>query len=102
MTTINKKTRRTFSPEFRLETAPLVLDQGYPHDEAAKAMGIETEEVEVPVVRVSEPKNGAHPLGIIAAFGTEREAIRFVEKYYRRNRELMEDNFELCISKLLL
>lgn len=37
---MNKKTRRTFSPEFRLETAQLVLDQGYTHDEAAKAMGV--------------------------------------------------------------
>lgn len=36
---MSKKTRRTFSPEFRLETAQLVVDQGYSHDEAAKAMG---------------------------------------------------------------
>ena len=44
-----------------------------PVDEGCKAMGIETEDIEVPVVPVSEPKNGAHPLGIIAAFGTERK-----------------------------
>lgn len=37
---MNKKTRRTFSPEFRLETAQLVVDQRYTHDEAAKAMGV--------------------------------------------------------------
>lgn len=37
---MSKKTRRTFSPEFRLETAQLVVDQSYTHDEAAKAMGI--------------------------------------------------------------
>jgi len=37
---MSKKTRRTFSPEFRLETAQLVVDQGYTHDEAAKAMGV--------------------------------------------------------------
>jgi hypothetical protein len=36
---MSKRTRRTFSPEFRLETAQLVIDQGYTHDEAAKAMG---------------------------------------------------------------
>lgn len=70
--------------------------------EAAEAMGIEEEEVEVPVVRVSEPKNGAHPLGIIAAFGTEMEATRFVEKYYRRNNGLLDDSFQLCVSKLLI
>ena len=37
---MSKRTRRTFSPEFRLETAQLVVDQGNPHDEAAKAMGV--------------------------------------------------------------
>jgi transposase len=37
---MSKRTRRTFSPEFRLETAQLVVDQGYTHDEAAKAMGV--------------------------------------------------------------
>ena len=29
-----------FSPEFRLETAQLVLDKGYTHKEAADAMGV--------------------------------------------------------------
>ena len=29
-----------FSPEFRLETAQLVLDQGYSNQEAAQAMGV--------------------------------------------------------------
>jgi transposase len=37
---MSKRTRRTFSPEFRLETAQLVVDQSYTHDEAAKAMGV--------------------------------------------------------------
>jgi transposase len=37
---MSKQTRRTFSPEFKLETAQLVLDQGYTHDDAAKAMGV--------------------------------------------------------------
>jgi len=32
---MSKKTRRTFSPEFRLETAQLVVDKGYTHDDAA-------------------------------------------------------------------
>lgn len=37
---MSKRSRRTFSPEFRLETAQLVVDQGYSHEEAAKAMGV--------------------------------------------------------------
>jgi len=35
---MNKKTRPTFSPEFRLECAQLVLDQGYSVAKAAAAM----------------------------------------------------------------
>ena len=39
---MSKKTRRTFSPEFRLETAQLVVDQGYTHEEAAMGVGFST------------------------------------------------------------
>lgn len=35
---MNKKTRPTFSPEFRLECAQLVVDQGYSVAKAAQAM----------------------------------------------------------------
>ncbi|MFQ3198355.1 MAG: transposase [Paraglaciecola sp.] len=37
---MTKKTRPTFSPEFRLETAQLIVDQSYTHQEAFKAMGV--------------------------------------------------------------
>ncbi len=33
-------TRRTFTPEFRLEAAQLVVDQGYSVKEAATAMNV--------------------------------------------------------------
>lgn len=37
---MTKKSHPNFSPEFRLETAQLVVDQGYSHKEAADAMGV--------------------------------------------------------------
>ncbi|MBD1577608.1 transposase [Vibrio sp. S11_S32] len=37
---MTKKSRNNFSPEFRLETAQLVLDHDYTHEEAAKAMNV--------------------------------------------------------------
>ncbi|SDB50246.1 transposase [Pseudidiomarina indica] len=37
---MTKKNRPNFSPEFRLETAQLVVDQGYSHKETADAMGV--------------------------------------------------------------
>ncbi|AAO07630.1 Transposase [Vibrio vulnificus CMCP6] len=38
--TMTKCIRRTFSAEFKLEAAQLVLDQNYTVVEAAKAMGV--------------------------------------------------------------
>ena len=38
--TMKKKTRRTFTPEFRLESAQLVVDQNYSVRQAAEAMGV--------------------------------------------------------------
>ncbi len=37
---MTKRTRRTFSPEFKLESAQLVLDQDYSSSEAAAAMNV--------------------------------------------------------------
>ncbi len=37
---MTKRTRPTFTPEFRLEAAQLVVDQGYSIREAAKAMNV--------------------------------------------------------------
>ncbi len=37
---MTKRTRRTFSAEFKLEAAQLVLDQNYSVVEATKAMGV--------------------------------------------------------------
>ena len=38
---MTKKTRRVFSPEFRMESALLVVDQGYSFREAAEAMNVD-------------------------------------------------------------
>ena len=37
---MTKKNRPNFSPEFRLETEQLIVDQGCSHKEAADAMGV--------------------------------------------------------------
>jgi len=37
---MNKRTRRRFSPEFKLEAVQLVVDQGRSLREACKAMGV--------------------------------------------------------------
>ncbi|MET0121987.1 MAG: transposase, partial [Candidatus Thiodiazotropha sp. 6PLUC9] len=40
------KTRRTFSPEFRLEAAELVVDQNYSIRAACRAMGVSKSSME--------------------------------------------------------
>ena len=37
---MSNQTRPSFTPEFRLESAQLVVDQGYTVEKAAKAMGV--------------------------------------------------------------
>ncbi len=37
---MNKKTKRTFTPEFRLECALLIVDKGYSYRQASEAMNV--------------------------------------------------------------
>ena len=37
---MNKKTKRTFSPEFKLECAQFIVDKGYSYREASEAMNV--------------------------------------------------------------
>lgn len=37
---MNKKTKRTFSPEFKLECAQLIVDKGYSYREASEDMNV--------------------------------------------------------------
>ena len=43
-------------------------------------------EIEVPVVHVSAPKKSTHPLGVVRAFASEREATNYIRDFYRKNR----------------
>lgn len=37
---MNKKTKRTFTPEFRLDCAQLIVDKGYSYRQANEAMNV--------------------------------------------------------------
>lgn len=74
-------------------------------EELAKAMAEEGEEVpdkvEVPVLRVSEPRKNAHALGIMAVFGNQLEATQYIEKFYKRHRyDGVTDGLNLCIAQI--
>ncbi|OUL57035.1 transposase, partial [Pseudoalteromonas ulvae] len=53
-----KRSRKNFSPEFRLETAQLVLDHGYTHEEAAKAMNVGFSTIGKWVKQLKEERQG--------------------------------------------
>ncbi|MEZ9835083.1 transposase, partial [Vibrio breoganii] len=53
-----KRTRRTFSPEFKLEAAQLVTDQGYTVVEAAKAMNVSKSAMDKWVRQLKQERQG--------------------------------------------
>ena len=54
--------KRTFSPEFRLEAAQLVVDQGYTLKAACEAMGVGKSTMEYWVRRLRAERAGKVPL----------------------------------------
>lgn len=55
------KTRPTFSAEFKLESAQLVVDQGYTLNEAAKAMGVGLSTMGKWVKQLKDERRGIAP-----------------------------------------
>ncbi|ENL1285678.1 IS3 family transposase [Vibrio parahaemolyticus] len=58
---MTKRTRRTFSAEFKLEAAQLVLDQNYTVVEAAKAMGVGKSTMDKWVRQLKQERKGVAP-----------------------------------------
>ena len=56
---MTKRTRRTFSPEFKLEAAQLVVDQSYSVAEAAKAMNVSKSAMDKWARQLKQERQGA-------------------------------------------
>ncbi|OBT09363.1 transposase [Vibrio sp. UCD-FRSSP16_10] len=84
---MTKRTRRTFSPEFKLEAAQLVVDQGYSVDEAAKAMNISKSAMDKWVRQLKQERKGITPKA--SPLTPEQIEIRELKK---RIAELEEHN----------
>ena len=54
------KSRRTFSPEFKLEASQLVVDQGYTVRAACDAVGVGKSTMEYWVRQLREERQGKH------------------------------------------
>lgn len=58
---MNKRTRRTFSAEFKLEAASLVIDQGYSIRQASEAMNVGKSTMDKWVRQVRNEQKGITP-----------------------------------------
>lgn len=82
---MTKKTRPTFSPEFKLEAAQLVVDQGYTVKDAAKAMGVSHSAMDNWVRQLKKERSGKSPKG--TPMTPEQLKIRELEKKIKRIEE---------------
>jgi transposase len=58
---MNKKTKRTFTPEFRLECAQLIVDKGYSYRQASEAMNVSSTTLESWVRQLRRERQGITP-----------------------------------------
>ena len=75
---MTKKKRPNYSPEFRLETAQLVVDNGRTHEEAAKAMGVGYSTIRKGGKQLKEERRGIKPKA--APMTAEQIEIRALKK----------------------
>lgn len=97
-----KKSRKNFSPEFRLETAQLVLDHGYTHEEAAKAMNVGYSTIGKWVKQLREERQGQAPKA--APMTPEQIEIRELKKKIERielEKEILKKATALLMSDSL-
>ena len=82
---MTKSTRRTFDPEFKLEAAQLVVDQGYTIRAACDAMGVSKSSMENWVRKLRAERKGNESIG--TPLTPEQRRIRELEKQLRRIEE---------------
>jgi len=75
---MTKKRRPRYAPEFRLEAAQLVVDQGYSTREAAQAMGVGVSSMDNWARKLRKEREGKPVSG--APLSTEQRKIKELEK----------------------
>jgi transposase len=95
---MNKKTRPTFSPEFRLECAQLVVDQGYSVAKAAQAMNVGKSTMNKWVRQLREERAGVRPKA--TPMTPDQLKIRELEKKIR-DLEIEKDILKKATALLM-
>lgn len=97
---MNKKTRPTFTPEFRLESAQLVVDQKYSVKEAAQAMGVGKSTMDKWVRQLKAERSGGQ-VGTAAPMTPDQRKIRELENRIKRvelEKEILKKATALLMS----
>jgi len=100
---MTQKTRRNFTPEFKLETAQLVVEQGYSAKEAAEAMGVGKSTVEGWVRQLRKELQGENPT-TSSPITPEQHQIKELEKKIKRlelEKEILKKATALLMSDSL-
>lgn len=79
---MNKKTKRTFTPEFRLECAQVIVDKGYSYRQASEAMNVGSTTLESRVHQLRRERQGI--MSSATPVTAEQQRIRELEKQVRR------------------
>ena len=95
---MTKPKKPNFSPEFRLETAQLVVDNGYTHQGAAKAMGVGYSTISKWVKQLREERKGIKPKAM--PMTVEQIEIRELKKRIERI-ELEKDILKKATALLM-
>jgi len=96
---MTKPKRPNFSPEFRLEAAQLVVDQGYKVREAAEAMGVGKSTMDKWVRQLRAERQGKAP--IATPMTEDQRRIRELEKQVKRlemEKEILKKASALLMS----
>ena len=83
---MNKKTKRTFTPEFRLECAQLIVDKGYSYRQASESMNVGSTTLERWVRQLRRERQEITP-SAAAPLTSEQQRIRELEKQVCRLEE---------------
>jgi transposase len=99
---MTEKTRKTFTPEFRLEAAQLVVDQGYRVQEAADAMNVSKSAMDKWVRQLKSERRGeSHQATPLTA---DQRKIKELEKRIKRiemEKEILKKASALLMSDSL-
>ncbi len=96
---MNRRTRRSFTDEFKHEAANLVIDQGYSMSEASRAMGVGPSAMRRWVVQLEGEHNGITPKA--KAMTPDQQRIQELEnrvKQLEREKSILKKATALLMS----